>query len=342
MQLTLPLTRTIKTKLNITSSKVLSSLKKMAGCYRFAYNLSLEIASYGMEYVPGRDQVLLTYEQLYGLVYDKIRNYDPCFKEIDCGILKAAIYTAQRSYEKHFVKNIVPDYMSRKYHQLKFKTTSKLKVFHDYITIPKLGKVKLFEKGYIPQGKTYRDVTFSFDGKDWWLSLAIEEPVKQMEDNGIHIYFDFAKDGTLVVNGSKKYENVIYTERYQKQLRRYKKLLRRQHRQIKANIEYKGLRKFTRKSLRLRKTQRALTAVSNRMSNIKKDYFRKVAHELARIKPSYAHVLSQFRLKTLKNNYLTRLYRESSTREFFNILKKKMRSFGCHVQMNLSPQLAVS
>ena len=69
----------------------------------------------------------------------------------------------------------------------------------------------------------------------------------------------------------------------------------------------------------------------SKMDRIKKDYFKKVVCELAKSKPSEVHLLSKRTISTQKQDYLTRLLRESSTNTFANMLAKKLRYSGAEI-----------
>ena len=75
---------------------------------------------------------------------------------------------------------------------------------------------------------------------------------------------------------------------------------------------------------------------------MKKDYFRKVANELARLKPNKVLTLPNNAIRVLKNNFLTRFFRESSIKEFFNILINKFKSIGIEVERYFSPTLQLA
>jgi 3-methyladenine DNA glycosylase AlkD len=67
------------------------------------------------------------------------------------------------------------------------------------------------------------------------------------------------------------------------------------------------------------------------MKEIKKDYFRKVASEVARTKPQELQLLSLFDVRRKYQGYLSRYLRESGTRELLSMIKRKVESIGSKV-----------
>lgn len=325
---------------------MMTSFKKMAGVYRLMYNLAMESEEFGMTW-RGYKQRTYSGTYLWGVIRKALKRRSKRFYNfihaVDKGIISAAIFTASKTYISHFKWDIVPDYMSRKKSALKFKTNGNVRIFYDHIVIPKLGKVKLFEKGFLPQGKKISNTTFSFDGKHWWISFDTEEAeVKNYKSNNFDMYINITKDGTLVVNDCKSYSNILFSKNYKKALKRYQGLLNKSKRQIKQNLEYIGYRKVFRKTKNYRKTQVSLAQSKQRLAHMRKDYFKKIAHDLAITKPTRLHVLSEANLAKLKQSYLSRFYRESNTLELISIVENKLRAIGCRIFRNLSPIHAVS
>ena len=336
--------KSFKTKLNIKSSKTLSSLKRMAGVYRKIYNLSMEAQEYrvlvshqntSLYFMDTKDlaEVILTSYREESFSY---------LKQFDNGIVRAAIKDASEAFTKHFrhylthtgVSGLTP-YLSRKNGKTYFRTTGKVKVFYDYITIPKFGKVKLYEKGYIPQGERYSNITFTYDGNDWWISLEVSLKEEPKEKNTNESFFlDFDKKGNLLINGKKEYSNVIFSANYQKTLKACKGLKRKLKRQTMQNkVESATKTKLvTVTTKNMLKTQKKIAKKLNKLDSIKKDFFKKVAHKLARLKPEKVYVYSNQVLRNIKDFFLTRFYRESSTKEFFNIILRALSNSGSFIE----------
>ena len=212
-----------------------------------------------------------------------------------------------------------------------FSTTSKVKVFHDHISIPKIGDIKLYERGYIPQGKVYTNVSFSHDGKDWWVTLEACEKSEVAQDLKGTLRISVNSNGEIEA-GDKTFLNIIEAENYKIQKRKRAKLMRKLNRQKQANSLYSHSgRKVVRTSRNMMKTRSRIQQVSSKMREIKKDYFRKVASEVARTKPQELQLLSLVDVRRNYGSYLTRFFRESGTRELLNMIKRKAESKGSKV-----------
>ena len=214
---------------------------------------------------------------------------------------------------------------------MNFSTTSKVKVFYDHISIPKLGDIKLYEKGYIPQGKVYRNVSFSYDGKNWWISLEACEK-SEAEDN---------LQGTLKVTtdnkgnvslGDKTFSNIVESDNYKAQKRKRAKFMKKLNRQKKSNSFYnRSGKRVIRTSRNMMKVRKHIQLISSKMREIKKDYFKKIANEVARTKPQELQLLSLCDVRKAHGSYLSRFARESGTRELLNMIKRKAKSIGSRV-----------
>lgn len=336
--------KSFKTKLNIKSSKSLALFKRMSGVYRKIYNLSMEAQEYrvlvahqntSFYFMNAKDltKVILTSYKEESFSY---------LKQFDNGIIRAAVQDASDAFTKHFTKYLnrtdvsgLTPYLSRKKGNPYFRTTGKVRVFYDYITIPKFGKVKLYEKGYIPQGERYSNITFTYDGNDWWISLDVslkEEPIEKNTNESF--FLDFDKKGNLLINGKKEYSNVVFSKNYQKTLKAYKGLKRKLKRQTLQNkVESATKTKLVNVTTRnMLKTQKKIAKKLNKLDSIKKDFFKKVAHKLVILKPEKVYVYSNQVLRNIKDFFLTRFYRESSTKEFFNILLRAFQNTGTLIE----------
>ena len=308
----------------------------MAGTYRKIFNVGMDIQFNNFVFSnTGKDHLLNS-----TFLHKKIKegeNLYPYISQVDCGITKKASNNSNNSFKKWYYGRMytskgdrLPVYKARK-DGMYFATASKIKVFYDHISIPKVGDIKLYEKGYIPQGKMYKNVSFSFDGKDWWVTLeACEKSEVQADLQGIvKVATDFK--GTLTV-GDVVFSNVIESESYKAQKKKRAKLMKKLHRQKEANSSYRNSgKRVIRTSRNMMKTRKSIQLVSSKMKEIKKDYFRKVASEVARTKPQELQLLSLLDVRRNHGNYLSRYLRESGTRELLSMIKRKVESIGTRV-----------
>ena len=322
------------TKLNIKSNKIKEAFKSMAGIYRKMFNVGMDIQFYRMSYAFEPEDQLISSTLVHKVVKVGEKEQYPYISKVDCGITKRAVNNSNHSFKRwyHLRETHLPVYMARK-DGMKFSTTSKVKVFYDHINLPKVGDVKLYEKGYIPQGKTYKNTTFSYDGKNWWISLEVcdesettQKPVNESFDTEtIKVTSDMK--GNVSV-GDTVFLNVVENGNYKVQKAKRASLMKKLRRQKEANTEYPYGKKTIRTSRNMMKTRARIKAISSKMKEIKKDYFRKVACEVARTKPRELQMLSLADVRRNHQSYLTRYLRESGTSELLNMIKRKAESIG--------------
>ena len=324
-----------RTKLNIKSKKVKESLKQMAGVYRKIFNVGLDAQFYRMTYALNPENYFLTGTFLHKVIKAGEKKLYPYISKVDCGITRKATFNSNYSFKRWYYlqESRLPVYLSRK-GGMGFATSTKIKVFYDHISIPKLGDIKLYEKGYIPQGKVYNNVTFSYDGKDWWVSLEASERSENTPKESLKGSLKISSDmeGNIMV-GDVVFKNITDSENYLIQKKKYNKLAKKMKRQKEANIQYTSAgKRVVRTSRNMMKTRNRMQVVASKMKQIKKDYFRKVASTVARTKPETELMLSQYDVAHGCQGYLSRKLREADTKELMSMIKRKAESIGSEVQ----------
>lgn len=318
------------TKLNITSKKVRDAFKRMAGVYRSMFNLGMEAQWYMIEH---GSYELLPSEFLRKVIKKGEKKNYPYVLDVEQGITDRAVNNSSYNFRRWFLlrETRTPKYLERK-RGMNFSTETSIKVFYDHIAIPKLGNVKLFEKGYIPQGKKYKNVSFSYDGKDWWLSVEACERGEVLKDfltPSLKIDVDSA--GNLYV-GDKVYSCIAESDNFKAQKAKRAKLARKLKRQKEANAFYSAGKRVIRTSRNMMKTRNQIQRVSSKMNEIRKDYHRKVVSEVARTKPKELQLLSLYDARHIRQSYLSRRMRESGTRELLRMLQRKAEAQGTAIK----------
>ena len=323
--------KTYKTKLNIKSSKVREALKEMSGIYRKMFNVGMDIQFYKMVYSSGPEDHLMTSTFVHDVIKVGEKELYPYISSVDSGIIKRASRASNASFRRwYFLRETrLPVYKARK-EAMGFSTTSKVKVFYDHISFPKLGDLKLYEKGYIPQGKSYKNVSFSYDGKDWWVSLeACEKSEVQELQGALKVSTDLKGNVTL---GDKTFLNIIESDSYKAQKAKRAKLVKKLKRQKESNVQYSGAgKRLIRTSRNMMKTRERIQQISAKMKEIKLNFFKKVAHEVARIKPKELQMLSLIDARLEHQGYLSRYLRESGTWDLLGVIKHRAEALGSKI-----------
>lgn len=328
--------KSYKVKLNIKSNALKSLFKKMSGLYRKIYNLSLELQYY--RFVVNRKNKYIGYNSLRKVMDVCKDEQFPFLKEVDGGVYYAAIATATNAFKYAFNYHVdtIP-YLSRKKDIMKFKTKGNIRIYNDCLILPKIGKVKLQEKGRIPLGKKYHNITFTNEGDGWFVSLEVEEEHIKPELTGAPVSLDFTKDGDILLNNS-LINSPTKSKNYQKVQRRFKKLSKKLRRQTKANLKkVSPTRSVPVTTRNMKKTKGILDKLKKILYNVCNDAYKKLVCDVARTKPREIRILSNSSVRQTRNGYLTRKMREADSRSLLNMMRKKMGLIGADVHLLASP-----
>lgn len=330
------MTKFFKTKLKTTKT-IDKELKSMAGTYRRIFNIGSEKQWNYLHFSKGLPSQYITGTELRDMLIADRRKLFPYVKKMDGGILTAAAFKSNESFknwwkEYNWKSPRRPRFLSRKKDNMSFKTYGKLRVFYDHIEVPKLGKIKLYEKGYIPQGKTYSNITFSHDGNDWWISLEVREKEvnPSNESCGEIAFLNVSAKGDITFNG-KLLENPIFNENYLKAERRRKKLSKKLKRQSLANIEYSRRGGKTRTSRNMIKTKKLLSKVLIKMDSIRKDSYKKQCSGIAKTKLKTIHYVDFFNHQ-VKGLEAILIKKEKKFLAFLNMIKKRVAVEGIELR----------
>lgn len=311
----------------------------MAGTYRKIWNRAMDIQECWIGLSLSYKTHFMKTNKLYEFLIKDRDELFPFIKQMDGGMIKAVSLKAKESFERWFQnyplksKYRRPRYLSRKKDLMSFKTAGNVRIFYDYIEIPKLGKVKLYEKGYIPQGQKYTNITFSFDGNDWWLSLEVldcKHASKEIDDLKGEALIDFTKEGDIIIDG-KILSSAVNRKAYKNAEKKKRSLLKKLKRQSIANVQYNERGAKTRTSRNMLKTRKAICKVQARLKNLRTDSFKKAACEVARTKLKTLQSLPSLTFKRRRQKGLSRIMREKHTLDFFNIICKRVEATGAKV-----------
>lgn len=341
--------RTYRTKLQVNNKKIHEGLKNLSGMYRFVYNYGIEtqFSKTLWNAQSPKDQVMSmsSLKDKFEIMQNLKRN--SFIKEANDGVKLRALRNAHLSYMKWYSesrtqgstqKNYLPTHASKKRMGMRFGTSSKVKVFYDYIKVPGVGKIKLYEKGYLPQGEGALNSSFYFDGKNWWITVQVaSDKVAQPNLVEHKASMDIDMNGNLKVDGI-TYENVIEKEHYKRAKAKKASLVKKYKRQKKSVLTYKAGKPVVRTTRNMMKTRNRIHQISCKIDRIKKDYFNKLASAVARTKPTELHILDEVAVRNEKQGFLTRRLRESSTQTLFNVLTRKLKNLGTEVIRHSSSQ----
>jgi putative transposase len=292
-----------------------SALGRTVGCARFAYNWGLQRKqeAWWMNQLPVPTVKYLTAVDLHREL--NLR------KQMDLGWMyetsKCAPQEALRDLDRAFLNFFgkrarYPRFRSRHRGDGAFRLTGSIGVEDTHITLPRLGRVKLKERGYLPHGAHIRSATISEHAERWYASVAVEKdravaPRVPGEVVGVDLGINVlatVSDGTVFAN-PKAMD------------RRLRKLT---HLQREVSRKRKG-------SQNRKKAQSRLSRCHARVVDVRKDAIHKATTWLARTKPTI--VVETLRPENLlKNRHLARSLADASFGEFFRQLEYKCGWYG--------------
>ncbi len=233
------ITRGYKTELDL-NNKQITACKKHVGCARFAYNWALtrkqEVYKMTGRTITAIDlhkelnalkqtEFPWMYEVSKCAPQEALHDADDAMKHFfrRCRLKKMGKYTGKLGY---------PRFKSKKKGLGSFRLTGHIHVFEQAIQLPRLGKLRLKEYGYLPtEGVHILSATVSEQAEHWFVSVQVEENIPDLEPaTGAPIGVDLGiktlamcSDGTEIASPKALRKNLKKLVRAQRCLSRRKK-----------------------------------------------------------------------------------------------------------------------
>jgi len=189
-----------------------------------------------------------------------------------------------------------------------FRLTGVIRVFDGHIQLPRLGRLKLKERGYLPTGEVHiLSSTVSEKAGRWFVSVQVEEEIPDPEPTqGEPVGVDLGISRLAMCSDGAVYENPKALHQAQRKLRRLPRQLSRQQ----PSSRNRG------------KTRRKIARLHFRIANIRRDALHKATSGIvAKTKPPAlrpcAVVLEDLNVNgMLKNRHLARAISDVGMHEF--------------------------
>lgn len=335
--------KTYKVQLNIKSKRIQTLLRRCAGAYRKSYNIATEF-QFNATLLRGSLQRFLSGTQVLQYL-SKFKDSYSFLKDLDKGIYTAAVFAAVKAFNHKFdfhIENI--PFLSRKKSKILFKTVGNVRVTPEAVILPKVGRISLCERGRIPSAKRYSNVTISFDGNHWFISLEVEERLPQMELSEEVVTLDFTNSGDFLLNGE-LLPSPVKSSRYTREERKLKKAMKKLKRQTITNTKTRASgRNVVVTTKNMKKTQKFVDKKRVRLYNMRKDCLFKVVNGVAITKPKELHILSNSSLRAQRNNLMSRAQLRGGSADFLRMMSKRLGIIGTRVLRHVSaeefPQLS--
>jgi putative transposase len=256
-------------------------LEKSAGVARFTFNWGLaeKIKLYQEE-----KKSLTAIDQHKILCSKKKREFPWMYEVTKCAPQEALrdLETAFKNFYKGLKKGKkvgFPKFKSKKTSKPKFSVSAGFYVTNNTIKIPKIGKVRLKEKGYIPiKDVKMNSMTVSKVTDRWYVSLQVEQEIPELpKDIDSVIGVDLGISTLATCSDGSTFENTKYLEKSKKRLSRAQR-----------DFSRKSYNPETKKSSNNRnKAKLKLQKIHQKIRNQRKDTIHKMTTTLVKTKPRY-------------------------------------------------------
>lgn len=182
-----------------------------------------------------------------------------------------ALRDLDKAYANFFAHRAkFPKFKSKKNakNNLSFRLTGAIKVFENYVKLPRLGKLRLKEKGYLPIDKHVLSATVSEKAGRWLVSLQVKENIEVPVNDGEAAGVDLGIKTMAYVSDGNMFENP-------KALKLYERKLKRAQRKVSRRVKGSNNRG---------KAVKELQIIHKRIRDIRADAIHNVTSYLAKTK----------------------------------------------------------
>ena len=330
--------KSFKVKL-VPNNRQRTRLFQFAGTARFAYNWALQKER--TAYETGENFISNFDLRKEFTVLRNSAEY-PWLKTISNNVTKQAIKDCVDAYEKFF-KGLSgrPKLKSKRRGDFSFyQDVAKIKITATHVKLEaiatsirknrqKLNWFRLAEHERIPVGVKYKQPRITFDGLNWWLSVAVEvaEP-KPAENCSEALGIDLGIKNLATCSDGTIYPNINRTSK----VRKLKKKQRRLQRSISRKYEMNNTRgESYSKTRNIIKSERKLLRIHHRLADIRQNYRHQITSEIIRRKPSLI-VLEDLNVRgMMSNRHLSKAVQEQGFYEFRRQIEYKAQWSGISV-----------
>lgn len=318
----------------VPNNKQITKMYCYAGASRFAYNWAIarekeSFACSGKFLSDGelrREFTVLKHTDEYAWL-----------NGISNNVTKQAIKDACNTY-KRFFKGLcrAPRFKAKKKSMPAFyQDTAKIKFTETHVKLEgfalskkankqKINWVRLAEHGRIPTDAKYMNPRVTYDGLNWWISVAVEmdDCMDKPENEGIGI--DLGIKDLAICSDGNTYKNINKSGKVRKLEKRKRRLQRSVSRKYEKNRKGGSYCK----TCNIKKQEKLLLKVNRRITNIRRNYLHQTTSEIVSRKPMFITIEDLNVSGMMKNAHLSKAVQQQGFYEFRRQLEYKCENNG--------------
>jgi len=242
--------------------------------------------------------------------YKKV--FFPWMYEVSKCCAQEALRDLDKAY-KNFLEGRAkfPRFKTKKRGAGSFRLTGRIKISNDAVQLPRLGRIRLKEKGYLPSDAKALSATVTERAGRWFVSLAVQQEIHPAPNGGPIAGVDLGVSRLATVSDGTVFENPKALTRRQRKLARLQRALSRKKKGSKNRA----------------KAKQRLARLHLKISNIRRDAVHKATTWLAKTKS--AIVVEDLNVQGMrKNRHIARSVDDASMGEFRRQLQYKTVWYG--------------